>query len=54
LVVASVAGIQASSGSVASGIQSTAEIIGRLHTVQARMSDVLEIQAQMATAFERR
>jgi putative methionine-R-sulfoxide reductase with GAF domain len=49
-----IAGIQASSKAVASGIHRTSEIIGQLDAVQARMGEVLEEQAQMATAFERR
>jgi len=47
-----IAGIQASSRSVAEGIHTTAETIGRLDTVQARISEVLEEQARMASAFE--
>ena len=49
-----IAGIQASSRSVAAGIHSTSEIIGRLDTVQARIGEVLEEQARMASAFEAR
>jgi GAF domain-containing protein len=48
-----IAGIQASSKAVASGIHTTGEIIGRLDAVQARMGEVLEEQARMASAFER-
>jgi methyl-accepting chemotaxis protein-like sensor/GAF domain-containing protein len=47
-----IAGIQSSSQAVASGIHTTSEIIGQLDAVQARMSEVLEEQARMATAFE--
>ncbi|MEU2351343.1 methyl-accepting chemotaxis protein, partial [Modestobacter sp. NPDC049651] len=47
-----IAGIQASSRSVATGIHQTAEIIGQLDVVQARMNEVLEEQARMATAFD--
>jgi putative methionine-R-sulfoxide reductase with GAF domain len=47
-----IAGIQTSSKAVASGIHTTSEVIGRLHVVQARMGEVLEEQARMATAFE--
>jgi GAF domain-containing protein len=47
-----IAGIQASSKAVASGIHTTSEVIGQLHVVQARMGEVLEEQARMATAFE--
>jgi putative methionine-R-sulfoxide reductase with GAF domain len=46
-----VAGIQASSRAVASGIHATGEVIGQLDVVQARMNEVLEEQARMATAF---
>jgi methyl-accepting chemotaxis protein len=49
-----IAGIQASSRSVAEGIHATSDIIGRLDVVQARIGEVLEQQAQMASAFERR
>jgi hypothetical protein len=47
-----IAGIQASSKAVASGIHTTSEIIGQLDVVQARIGEVLEEQARMATAFE--
>ncbi|MGY1844080.1 methyl-accepting chemotaxis protein [Modestobacter sp. SYSU DS0875] len=47
-----IAGIQASSKAVADGIHATSEIIGQLDVVQARINDVLEEQARMATAFE--
>ncbi|WP_432277358.1 methyl-accepting chemotaxis protein [Klenkia sesuvii] len=47
-----IAGIQASSRSVAEGIHSTSETIGRLDVVQARIAEVLEEQARMASAFE--
>jgi hypothetical protein len=47
-----IAGIQASSKAVATGIHTTSEIIGQLDTVQARMGDVLEEQARMATVLE--
>jgi GAF domain-containing protein len=49
-----IAGLQSSSRSVAEGIHATSEIIGQLDGVQARMGEVLEEQAKMATAFERR
>jgi putative methionine-R-sulfoxide reductase with GAF domain len=45
--------IQTSSRSVADGIHTTAEIIGQLDVVQARIGEVLEEQAQMASAFAR-
>jgi putative methionine-R-sulfoxide reductase with GAF domain len=48
-----IAGIQASSKAVASGIHTTGDIIGRLDAVQARIGEVLEEQARMASAFER-
>jgi len=46
-----IAGIQASSKAVATGIHTTSEIIGQLDAVQARMGEVLEEQARMASAF---
>ncbi|WP_299953322.1 methyl-accepting chemotaxis protein [uncultured Modestobacter sp.] len=46
-----IAGIQASSKAVAEGIHTTSEIIGQLDAVQARMGEVLEEQARMASAF---
>ena len=49
-----IAGIQASSRSVASGIHATSEIIGQLDVVQARIGEVLEEQARMAQAFDQR
>ncbi|WP_164700135.1 methyl-accepting chemotaxis protein [Modestobacter sp. KNN46-3] len=48
-----VAGIQASSKAVADGIHTTGEIIGQLDAVQARIGEVLEEQARMASAFDR-
>jgi methyl-accepting chemotaxis protein len=48
-----IAGIQASSRSVASGMHTTSEIIGELGAVQTRIGEVLEEQARMASAFER-
>jgi len=47
-----IAGIQASSRAVATGIHATSEIIGQLDAVQARMGEVLEEQARMASAFD--
>ena len=38
---------------MANGIHTTAEIIGQLDAVQARIGEVLEEQARMASAFER-
>jgi hypothetical protein len=49
-----ITGIQASSRSVAEGIHATSDIIGRLDAVQTRISEVLEQQAHMASAFGRR
>ena len=49
-----IAGIQSSSHTVATGITSTSEIIRELDAVQARISDVIDEQVAMATAFERR
>ncbi|MGI4896699.1 MAG: methyl-accepting chemotaxis protein [Janthinobacterium lividum] len=48
-----IAGIQGSSRTVSVGIAETAAIIRELDTVQARISDVIDEQVQMATAFER-
>ena len=47
-----IAGIQASSRSVADGIHTTAETIGKLDVVQSRIAEVLEEQGRMATALE--
>ena len=47
-----IAGIQTSSKAVATGIHTTSEIISQLDAVQARMGEVLEEQARMATALE--
>jgi methyl-accepting chemotaxis protein len=47
-----IAGIQASSRTVAEGIHTTAETIGKLDVVQARIAEVLEDQARMASALE--
>ncbi|WP_222267494.1 methyl-accepting chemotaxis protein [Modestobacter marinus] len=46
-----IAGIQASSRAVADGIHTTSEVIGRLDVVQARIGEVLEEQARMASAI---
>jgi len=51
-VAEQIAGIQASSESVASGINATSEIISRLDAVQTRINDVLQEQVNMAGAFE--
>lgn len=53
-VAAQIAGIQASSRSVADGIHATAETIGEMDSVQARIGDVLEEQTRMARAFDGR
>ncbi|GIG29406.1 GAF domain-containing protein [Cellulomonas marina] len=50
-VAAQIAGIQGSSRAVAAGIHATSEIVGQLDTVQARITEVLEEQARMATVF---
>ena len=52
-VAEQVAGLQASSRSVAEGIHATNEIISQMDAVQARIGDVLEEQARMAVAFDR-
>lgn len=46
-----IAGIQASSRSVADGIHAASETISQLDAVQAVMNEVLERQASMASAF---
>jgi hypothetical protein len=48
-----IAGIEASSRSVASGMHTTSEIIGELGAVQTRIGEVLGEHARMASAFER-
>jgi len=48
-----IAGIQASSRSVADGIHTTSTTISHLDAVQARIGEVLEKQAQMASTFQR-
>ncbi|WUI15771.1 methyl-accepting chemotaxis protein [Kineococcus sp. NBC_00420] len=53
-VAQQIAGIQASSNAVSSGINETAAIIRELDTVQARISDVIDEQVEMATVYERR
>jgi len=50
-VAEQVAGLQASSRTVAAGITLTSDIIGQLGPVQTRMNDVLAEQARMAQAF---
>ncbi|MEU4691452.1 methyl-accepting chemotaxis protein [Actinoplanes sp. NPDC023714] len=47
-----IAGIQASAETVAAGIHTTSETIGRMDSVQARMNEVLAEQAEMARALQ--
>ncbi|WP_430785016.1 methyl-accepting chemotaxis protein [Actinoplanes sp. G11-F43] len=47
-----IAGIQASAETVANGIHTTSETIGKMDAVQARMNDVLAEQAEMARALQ--
>ncbi|RBY90879.1 methyl-accepting chemotaxis protein [Blastococcus sp. TF02A-26] len=47
-----IAAIQSTSGSVTQGISATSDIIGQLDAVQARIVEVLDEQAGMATAFQ--
>ncbi|MEU4421479.1 GAF domain-containing protein [Actinoplanes sp. NPDC024001] len=47
-----IAGIQASAETVAAGIHTTSETIGKMDSVQARMNDVLAEQAEMARALQ--
>ncbi|MEV6300652.1 methyl-accepting chemotaxis protein [Actinoplanes sp. NPDC051861] len=51
-VAEQIAGIQASAETVASGIHTTSETIGKMDSVQARMNDVLAEQAEMARALQ--
>ncbi|MDI6102519.1 methyl-accepting chemotaxis protein [Actinoplanes sp. NEAU-A12] len=51
-VAEQIAGIQASAETVASGIHTTSETIGKMDAVQARMNDVLAEQAEMAHALQ--
>ena len=53
-VAEQIAGIQTSSRAVADGIHATAETIGEMDAVQARIGDVLEEQTRMARAFDGR
>jgi methyl-accepting chemotaxis protein len=46
-----IAGIQSIARAVASGIHTTGETIGQINTVQIRIAEVLEEQAEMARAF---
>ncbi|GLY27463.1 methyl-accepting chemotaxis protein [Kineosporia sp. NBRC 101731] len=47
-----IAAIQTNARSVATGIQSTSEIIGQMDSVQNRIQEILEIQARMAQELE--
>ncbi|BCY06898.1 methyl-accepting chemotaxis protein [Actinoplanes sp. L3-i22] len=51
-VAQQIAGIQASAETVAAGIHTTSETIGKMDAVQVRMNDVLAEQAEMARALE--
>ncbi|GAA2891544.1 hypothetical protein Acy02nite_14520 [Actinoplanes cyaneus] len=51
-VAEQIAGIQASAETVASGIHTTSETIGKMDAVQVRMNEVLAEQAEMARALE--
>ncbi|MGY1724670.1 methyl-accepting chemotaxis protein [Blastococcus sp. SYSU DS0533] len=47
-----IAGIQAGTESVTTGINATSAVIGQLDAVQARIAEILEEQVRMARAFE--
>jgi methyl-accepting chemotaxis protein len=51
-VAEQITGIQTSARTVSSGILTTSETIGRMDAVQARMNDVLEEQARMASTLQ--
>ncbi len=51
-VAEQIAAIQANTTSVSSGIHATSEIIGRMDSVQMRISEILETQATMARDLE--
>ncbi|KUL39137.1 methyl-accepting chemotaxis protein [Actinoplanes awajinensis] len=51
-VAEQIAGIQASAETVAAGIHTTSETIGKMDAVQVRMNEVLAEQAEMARALE--
>jgi putative methionine-R-sulfoxide reductase with GAF domain len=51
-VAEQITGIQTSARTVSSGILTTSETIGRMDAVQARMNEVLEEQAQMASTLQ--
>ena len=50
-VAEQVTALQASAGSVADGINTTSQTIGQMDTVQTRITEVLAVQADMATAL---
>ena len=50
-VAEQITGIQSSARTVSAGIHTTSETIGQMDAVQARMNEVLEEQARMATAL---
>ncbi|GIF12145.1 GAF domain-containing protein [Actinoplanes teichomyceticus] len=52
-VAQQIAGIQASAETVAAGIHTTSETIGKMDAVQVRMNEVLAEQAEMARGLER-
>ena len=47
-VAEQISAIQVSTGTVASGIHATSEIIGQMDAVQARINEILQVQATMA------
>ena len=51
-VAEQITGIQNSARTVSSGIHTTSETIGQMDAVQARMNEVLEEQARMASALQ--
>jgi putative methionine-R-sulfoxide reductase with GAF domain len=51
-VVEQITGIQNSARTVSTGIHTTSETIGQMDVVQARMNEVLEEQARMASALQ--
>jgi putative methionine-R-sulfoxide reductase with GAF domain len=51
-VAEQITGIQTSARTVSSGILTTSETIGQMDAVQARMNEVLEEQARMASALQ--
>ncbi len=51
-VAEQIAAIQTNAKSVATGIQSTSEIIGQMDSVQMRIQEILEVQARMARELD--